>query len=278
MNVVINVGGQKCGTTYLDSAVRQLGLARTTTGTKELHFFDTDKFDKGESRPYNSYFADSGPDVLFEATPAYLHMPGVAEKIAEYFAADSVKIIVLHREPVKRAVSQYLMNISRGIENHESFEDALVHSLSMEKDFSYFRNFGYLERGLYHANSSKYVELFGRENVFFYDQKDLSDTQLLSAFLSRVFETEVVIPQDFTVARENKGGKVNNPLLAMFYKIPAVRDLARKLMGDRFSHQLKKLFSSPIKNTTSADTIERLHSEYFADDYSMFKREFLNES
>jgi hypothetical protein len=273
MKVVINVGGQKCGTTYLDSVVRQLGIARTTLGTKELHYFDSDK-----EPAYQSYFPDSGPEVLFEATPSYLHLPGVAEKIADYFPANSVKIIVLHRDPVKRAMSQYLMNISRGIEKHDNFEDAFTHSLSLDKDFSYYKNFGYLERGLYHANSSRYVELFGEENVHFYAQNKLSDSDFLGSFLSVVFESEVAIPDDFSVARENKGGKIDNPLLASFYKVPVVRDLARKSLGDRVSHRLKKIFSSPIKNNTTADTLDLLSKKYFNDDYSKFKREFLNES
>lgn len=272
MKVIINVGGQKCGTTYLDSVVRQLGIARTTLGTKELHYFDSDK-----KPAYQSYFSDLGPDVLFEATPSYLHLPGVAEKIADYFSADSVKIVVLHRDPVKRAMSQYMMNISRGIEKHDSFDEAFANSLSMERDFSYFKDFAYLERGLYHANASRYIELFGAENVHFYAQNDLSDSESLSAFLSLVFETEVTIPTDFSVTRENKGGKIDNPLLASLYKIPAVRDLARFFLGDRVSHQLKKVFSSPIKNTTTAETIGSIDKNFFLDDYSKFKREFLNE-
>ena len=113
-------GAQKGGTT---------ALARYLAGhpgivlprTKEAHVFDMPAFDDAWSaddidRLYAAHFADGAPvDACHgDATPIYMLHPALIARIARYNPA--MRWIVVLRDPVDRAISQYYMEHGRGDE------------------------------------------------------------------------------------------------------------------------------------------------------------------
>ena len=115
------VGGvQKAGTSAL---ARYLGASQglRLPVDKEAHVFDAPDFDDAWSPAdidtrYAARFADDAPDVLFgDATPFYVFHPRCVARIGRYNPA--MRWIVLLRDPVERARSQFHMERARG---HES--------------------------------------------------------------------------------------------------------------------------------------------------------------
>jgi hypothetical protein len=163
----IIIGAQRCGTTslhrYLERHPRVAPAAR-----KEIHYFD-DHWREGELW-YRTYF----PSVLHrkfprgirrrailtgEASPYYVFHPHAAKRVLETVPA--VKLILMLRNPVDRAWSQYHHEVRWGFEKLTTFEDAidkeperlageLERMLEDEDHVSFAHNhFSYLARGLY---------------------------------------------------------------------------------------------------------------------------------
>jgi hypothetical protein len=97
----ICVGGNKCGTTWLSEMLRQHpGL--NVSANKEPRFF-TDRWENGWDWYARNWAAGSGAKGEFST--AYLHRPESIRRIAEHYP--DVKILVLLREPLERAVSHF---------------------------------------------------------------------------------------------------------------------------------------------------------------------------
>ena len=110
----IIIGGARCGTSSLYQYLKRHPQV-LLPHKKELHFFDQDlNFQKG----VNWYLAqfpsitDRKDWQTGEATPSYLEYPQVAARMKELFP--QVKLIVLLRNPVQRAVSWHYHQLVHG--------------------------------------------------------------------------------------------------------------------------------------------------------------------
>lgn len=170
------VGAQKCGTTALATFLGHHSEICIAPG-KETHFFDDGDFDdslgpEGVAFQYRSRFTNhAGQKIVGEATPSYMYVPGVAERIHKY-AAD-MKLIVLLRDPVERAISHYNMQIARG---HETLplSDALAaeaRRLELANGDraldSSARRHSYRDRGYYHRQIKRMLEVFPMSQMLF---------------------------------------------------------------------------------------------------------------
>ena len=104
----LGIGTQKGGTTYLHGLLQehpQVFLAHP----KELHYFS---LHHGRHVGwYADHFADASTGQRCgEVTPYYLFHPLAAERI--HAAIPNVKLVVLLRDPVERALSQYFHSLS----------------------------------------------------------------------------------------------------------------------------------------------------------------------
>lgn len=107
-------GTQKSGTTVL-SAMLSNHPKIIFPRAKETHFFDKDKlFRQGKYRyleffrPWNFTHADLyEPPIYGEATPFYIASRSACSRLSN--AIPNIKILVLMREPVARAYSEYNM-------------------------------------------------------------------------------------------------------------------------------------------------------------------------
>ncbi|MGI8680927.1 MAG: sulfotransferase [Mycobacteriales bacterium] len=120
------VGAQKAGTTFLHQEL--LGHPQVVAAlTKEIQYF-SDHFGRGPEW-YSGFFpataaaARYGSVVCGEATPNYLFHPLAASRIGA--ALPEAKVIVLLRDPVRRAFSQYLHERRLSHEPARSFDEAL---------------------------------------------------------------------------------------------------------------------------------------------------------
>ena len=127
------VGCQRCGTTSLHNyLVASPGVVGPRRGRKGVHYFSLNYF-RGPAW-YRSYFPTVayrryvkrryGVDLLVgESAPYYIFHPSAPERMAELMP--DVKLVVMVRDPVERAHSQYQHELARGYEDLRSFEAAI---------------------------------------------------------------------------------------------------------------------------------------------------------
>ena len=133
------IGAQKSGTSALADFLKthpQIAFAKKwRKHHKEVHYFDNDK---RFSRPlknhkfYHKYFRHTKKHhkAIGEATPVYIYWEPALRRIYDYNPA--MKLIVLLRNPVERAYSQYQMCKSKG-EVTCSFREMLDRELEMRR-------------------------------------------------------------------------------------------------------------------------------------------------
>jgi hypothetical protein len=117
----LGLGVQKGGTTTLQRLLEQHPGA-FLPAAKELHYF-TLHFAEGEAW-YRAHFAGAAPDQLCgEITPYYVFHPQAPERVQALLP--QARLIVLLRDPVERALSQYFHTQRLGLETL-SLESALA--------------------------------------------------------------------------------------------------------------------------------------------------------
>lgn len=171
----IIIGVQKAGTSSLFSLLSQHPDI-IPPSRKEVHYFDggliteIDTFQKGPLW-YRSHFPREASlkqagQLTFEASPMYLFSPVVPSRIAELLP--KIKLIVLLRDPVERAISHYFHEVRMARETRD-IQDCLHPDKTTLRDFEYKDfasvNSAYLERGFYAEQLSRYFALFPREHI-----------------------------------------------------------------------------------------------------------------
>lgn len=164
---LICVGAQKAGTTTLDALIRKYATDVEMPRIKETKFFLDEQFgeyNKGKEFYYNKYYTKStNGDNRIEIDPEYLYFEDCADRIYD-FSPDS-KILIIVRDPIKRAISHYQMSKNRGYESLD-FEEAIdKENERISRSFFEKNHFSYLTRGKYKNQISRFVERFGNENV-----------------------------------------------------------------------------------------------------------------
>jgi Sulfotransferase domain len=183
------IGTQRGGTTSLYNYL----MDRPGVGpaaVKELHFFDK-KFHKGSAwyrahfptaiQKFSVEFTRKHRFVTGEASAYYLFHPHAPKRVAQLIP--EVKLIVLLRNPVDRAYSQYNFEVELKRESL-SFEDAIAAEegrigkereriLADERYVSFDHSrFSYLARGAYVDQIRAWMEFFPREQFLILRSED----------------------------------------------------------------------------------------------------------
>jgi hypothetical protein len=171
------IGGAKCGTTSLyDWLSRHPQILPASE--KEVHFFDYNFF-RGEDW-YRSHFArplDGVDCVTGDGSVSYLSHRWAPERAARLLP--HAKLIVVMRDPVDRAYSQFQMSRSEKLEVCESFEEAIAWEgarlrpelARIARDPRYnsleFGVWSYLARSRYAEHLERWLDFFPREQFLF---------------------------------------------------------------------------------------------------------------
>lgn len=204
------IGAPKSGTTSLANALASHREIYIPT-IKELSFFDSN-WERGLDW-FHDYFADARSGQLCgEATPTYLAFPAAAVRIAA--VNDRCKLILLAREPVRRAQSHYWFRWSTGRERRTIDEviDDELHSTEAFHD-------GYLLRhGMYARNLREYRRRFPASHIHMVLFEDMvaSPDAMMQACLSFLGVTSVPL----ALAHDNPTREPRSlPLVRAVYRI-----------------------------------------------------------
>ena len=187
------VGAQKCGTTALAEYLRrhpQIGMP-----LEEGHVFDAPDFSPDWSpQEIDERYAPKFQHcrqaaTLGELTPIYLFLPEVAAALRRY--NPDLKLIVLLRDRVERAISHYHMQKSRGKEKAPLWLALLAQPFRVRRCRdprswqSPQRLSSYRSRGLYSRQLSNLYGHFPREQIHIIQNQDLLANH--QAVLQRLF-------------------------------------------------------------------------------------------
>lgn len=156
----ICIGVQKAGTM---SIINYLNLNPDIFCKQgETHFFD-DKNDNNITRYEKSFV--SNKKIKGEKTPSYCYLRYAIDKIYKY--NPNMKLIILLREPISRAYSQYTMVVNRrnGYKKKSYMDEFLKEKDIKLKDITENKDF-YIVRGYYDEIIQYILSLFPKNNLY----------------------------------------------------------------------------------------------------------------
>ena len=173
------IGAQKSGTSSLFNYLNRHSREFVEPWRKEIHYFDH-HYQKSRAW-YKAHFPkrDEGKTVTGEATPYYIFHPDVPRRV--YKLIPDVRLIVILRDPLKRAWSHYNFqnrtNRSRA-SNDLSFREAIAKEADilagehekLVQDPGYYsykhQYYSYISRGIYHRQLSRWLQYFSRDQLY----------------------------------------------------------------------------------------------------------------
>jgi Sulfotransferase domain len=176
---VVILGTQRGGTTSLfDWLATHPSVAPSTT--KEVHYFD--RFYANGDRWYRAHFPFKFvPRLSIEATPYLLFYPPAPGRVAGDLPART-RFVVLLRDPVQRAISQYWhscrlhaedqpLDVALGLEEQRlAGQEDIV--LAGGESFAH-RNFSYKARGHYAEQLRRWFDVIDRDRFLVMESEEL---------------------------------------------------------------------------------------------------------
>ncbi len=172
------VGAQKCGTTSLYHYLAQhpaIFMARAYEESGEIHYFSGDTYPNDDW--YRSLFrvpAEQARQIRAtgESTPNYCYFPEAIERIHAF--DKRIKLIMMLRNPIDRALSHYWMMRNKGQEDL-SFDAALEQERERIQTSTLALNrFSYLTRGHYVEQLDRMCRYFPPNQILIRRTEDLA--------------------------------------------------------------------------------------------------------
>ena len=151
------LGTQKGGTTTLQQLLSQHPSVYLAPG-KEVHYFSK-HWDQPTAWYASHYQAARPEECCGDITPFYLFHPLVPQRI--HSLLPNAQLIVLLRDPVERALSQYFHSVRLGFETL-ALEDALAaeEERLSTGELQHLQEHSYVSRSRYLEQLDRYLKLF----------------------------------------------------------------------------------------------------------------------
>jgi len=206
------VGAQKAGTTMIHDWLKIEGCRLPRI--KETHFFSHHEMNKLGKKWYEEQFFGEG--VQGEVDPEYLYTPTAPALIKQ--AYPDAKIIVLLREPVERAYSQYNMTVMRGLETQD-FYYAINHEEDRKKEENYTEHLSYIDRGIYVPQVKRILKEFDKKQILFIKFNSLFESGSKQAEYSRLCNFIGFKPAGETIMLSKQANPASEPYSKLVSKL-----------------------------------------------------------
>ncbi|MFQ5508349.1 MAG: sulfotransferase [Leptospirillia bacterium] len=163
------VGAQRCGTTFLYRLLAghpEIEMAEPVRPEPKF-FLDDERYEKGLDDYEQRFFSGKpGAWLKGEKSTSYLESDIAAKRISEAFP--DARIIVLLRDPVARAVSNWRFSVQHGVETL-SMAEAFMQEEKRREDYDRSRfsvsPYAYLARGCYVDYIATFERYFPRRQI-----------------------------------------------------------------------------------------------------------------
>src|SRR5690606_1579972 len=222
----LGIGAQKCASTWIYEVLREHPEV-FVSDPKELDFF-SHRYDRGHAW-YERHFGRAGTArAIGEISPSYFCDPMASERVAAYDPA--LKLVLVLRDPVRRAFSNHLHEIRKG---HFAGED-----LSFEAGLA--NNLMYLFQSRYGTHLANWLRVVPRDRILLLVQEEIQVDPAAQA--RRLYAFLGVDPGHrprllFRRTHESIGARN----LALFRAWRRAGDLIRRYGSDGLVEQMKRL-------------------------------------
>lgn len=163
------VGAQRSGSTYTYSILDdhpQVSMIHPVRPEPKF-FMNAELVEFGKNYYVDHYFSDRKQESIYlgEKSTSYLESKEAAARIKEFYP--DARIIIILRDPVQRAYSNYQFSVAHNLENL-SFKKALEFELDREKDAIFATSvspYAYRRRGQYMDYIDLYLEVFDSRQI-----------------------------------------------------------------------------------------------------------------
>ena len=190
------VGAQRCGTTYLTHLLNQHPNIQFA-----LPLHPEPKFFINENAEVNNFLKthfieDDQKYCLGEKSTSYIESAKAAVRIKS--KVKDPKIIISLRNPIERTLSNYFFSKKNKIESR-TLEEVFINNIDesvIGKDIS-VNPYDYLRRSQYEQYISKYIEIFGIDNIHFIKFENLkkssqNEINKIFSFLNlKIFDVDI---------------------------------------------------------------------------------------
>jgi len=275
----ICIGAAKSGTTTLYDILRQHPDIFLPS-FKEPHFFKVPiVFEKGIDWYENTYFRNvKNRKCIGDFTPSYLFEAKAPQRILKSLGKD-VKFIVILRNPIDRAYSQYLHSV-RDEREDLSFQMALkeeskrIKNYQEDTDYLLKLRTSYFSQGLYGEMIENYLNVFSKDQFLFilFEEELVGKTEETIRKVLNFLEIDSEISLNVNI-KSNIASKVKYKWVMRFMQKSGFwRSIIRKLI---FSLKWRQIISNKIHrantrsvtpNPLSKDIRKEIYNNYFLDD------------
>ncbi len=278
------IGAAKSGTTALYKYLGQHPDIYMSL-YKEPHFFSFEgekmNFQGPRDRAMMRYMTVNDPDeyrALFdgvttevaigEASPMYLYLPGTAGRIQQH--VPEAKLIVVLRNPVDRAYSNFLHMVRDNREPCEEFEQALEDEPGRIEE-NWYASWHYKQMGFYYEQLKRYFELFEREQIRIYLYEDLNfDAVATLQDIFRFLEVDDSFVPDVSV-RYNESGVHKNRSLKNIHTYLLKPDALKSVLKPLIPRRLRRSVISSLvggireRNLSKPSCRPEIHAQLIGD-------------
>jgi len=206
------------------------------------HLKTEDQYKKIFSKAQNEKY-------LAEGSTGYLHAQESAQMIFEY--NHKAKIIVLTREPIKRAFSHYKMDLGLG-RTKATFEVEIKKELN-DYQVGILDTWGYIKMSLYADAIKRYKNLF-QDNVLVISLESLIEEK--ENTLRAVFQFLEIENREFEVVKVNISSSLRFQKVFYFLKQLGLKDLFSYIVPVEYRQKLFQLFSKKQTKTIELNAVE----------------------
>ena len=153
-----------------------------------------------DERVYFKLFCEHEDKVCGDMSNDYLYYYEKSIKNIKKYLGNEIKIVIVLRNPIDRAYSNYMHHIRDGWENI-SFEQALDdENRRIEENWGW--SYHYVKTGMYYYQVKAYLDNFRQTKIYFFEELKFKDSLLkdLYAFLEVRFTKELKDNKEYNVS------------------------------------------------------------------------------
>lgn len=246
-------GAQKSGTSSLLQYLNAHSKIIKQNLNELPYIIDESIFNLGFENTFIKYFDAPSKEesIVVAKNVGVMHSPHAIKRLFDH-NPDCIVVLLL-RNPIDRAYSNYYYALRKGDETIDSFESAIdIEPKRLQENEFKWRHCAYLDRGIYHKQVEELLKYFPKDQLMIFTFENFKkDPQTI---LDEIFKKLNISPEPTIMIgkKYNEKAAVKSKFLARFLRNQGgIKKMIRNIFGEKLR---KKLKSKVVKmNETAFD-------------------------